>query len=215
MARARRPCAFPCVAQPPQAVSPYISLFPLDFIPAKSQNAPEMADSDSLGSSPSSTPHQASGHQTKVRPLTSKLTYGVLSDTHGSIPSEIYEIFQGVQCIFHCGDIGSSGQIAELETLAPLLLVRGNMDWNLSPIYEESLITSVEFGTVAMAHGTRHGHYNESIIKGPHASIRPPPATRHDVRPLPRRLPRTAQRHLAPKSRLTLPSQSRPPHRPR
>lgn len=53
---------------------------------------------------------------------------GVISDTHGRLPAGIHDAFQGVVLILHAGDIGSEHIIAELETIARVVAVRGNVD---------------------------------------------------------------------------------------
>ena len=53
---------------------------------------------------------------------------GIISDTHGVLPNEIFNVFQGVDQIIHAGDIGSEALLIELETIAPVLAVFGNMD---------------------------------------------------------------------------------------
>lgn len=53
---------------------------------------------------------------------------GVLSDTHGVLPEGIGEAFRGVERIVHAGDIGPVRIISELEAIAPVIAVRGNMD---------------------------------------------------------------------------------------
>ncbi len=55
-------------------------------------------------------------------------TIGVISDTHGLLRPEVYEAFQHVESIIHAGDIGSEKILEELETIAPVTAVRGNMD---------------------------------------------------------------------------------------
>lgn len=56
------------------------------------------------------------------------LTFGVISDTHGVLPSEVFDIFEGVRAIFHCGDICNPDIIIDLEMIAPVYAVSGNMD---------------------------------------------------------------------------------------
>ncbi|MBN1193245.1 MAG: metallophosphoesterase family protein [Coriobacteriia bacterium] len=53
---------------------------------------------------------------------------GVISDTHGSLPATIVAAFQGVDRIVHAGDVGGQGILDELEAIAPVTAVRGNMD---------------------------------------------------------------------------------------
>ena len=58
----------------------------------------------------------------------SQVTIGVISDTHGYIDEAIKEVFQGVDHIVHAGDVGSPEVLKELEKVAPLTVVRGNID---------------------------------------------------------------------------------------
>lgn len=58
---------------------------------------------------------------------------GVIADTHGRVPEGVHEAFQGVSLILHAGDIGGEEVIAELETIARVVAVRGNVDKDLAP----------------------------------------------------------------------------------
>ncbi|MDA2939180.1 metallophosphatase family protein [Acidobacteria bacterium AH-259-A15] len=53
---------------------------------------------------------------------------GVISDTHGLLRPQVFDLFQDVQCIIHAGDIGSEDILVELSTLAPVHAVYGNTD---------------------------------------------------------------------------------------
>lgn len=54
---------------------------------------------------------------------------GVISDTHGKLNNRIDEVFNGVDYIFHAGDIGNKGSVMmNLEAIAPVYAVRGNCD---------------------------------------------------------------------------------------
>lgn len=53
---------------------------------------------------------------------------GVISDTHGLLRPEVFEAFDGVDHILHGGDVGDSGILTELQTLAPVTAVYGNTD---------------------------------------------------------------------------------------
>ena len=58
---------------------------------------------------------------------------GVISDTHISqpnhaLPKKIFEIFKDVDLILHAGDLTDKTVIDQLETIAPVEVVRGNMD---------------------------------------------------------------------------------------
>jgi putative phosphoesterase len=60
-------------------------------------------------------------------------TVGLISDTHvpvraRSIPKIVFKIFESVDFIVHAGDLVQLAVIDELEQLAPVLAVHGNMD---------------------------------------------------------------------------------------
>ena len=66
-----------------------------------------------------------------VKKLKSKDNYsiGVISDTHGRIPSGVTNAFKGVDLIIHAGDIGDEKVLDKLSKIAPVAAVRGNMDF--------------------------------------------------------------------------------------
>jgi uncharacterized protein len=55
-------------------------------------------------------------------------TIGVISDTHGLLRREAIEALQGVDRILHAGDVGDPDILQELEKIAPVTAVRGNVD---------------------------------------------------------------------------------------
>ena len=57
-----------------------------------------------------------------------RMSVGIISDTHGHLPAEVHRAFKGVALILHAGDIGNLDIIAELETIAPVHAVHGNID---------------------------------------------------------------------------------------
>ena len=66
-----------------------------------------------------------------VKKLEPKDNYsiGVISDTHGHIPSGVSKAFKGVDLIIHAGDIGEEAVLDKLSKIAPVAAVRGNMDF--------------------------------------------------------------------------------------
>jgi putative phosphoesterase len=58
---------------------------------------------------------------------------GVISDTHiphfKKLPSAIWEHFAGVERIIHAGDLSILSVLDELETIAPVVAVQGNIEY--------------------------------------------------------------------------------------
>jgi putative phosphoesterase len=53
---------------------------------------------------------------------------GVVSDTHGFFDPRLKELLAGAEAILHAGDVGSQEVLDELENIAPVHAVRGNVD---------------------------------------------------------------------------------------
>lgn len=53
---------------------------------------------------------------------------GVISDTHGLLRPEALEALRGSEHIIHAGDVGAPEIIPELEKIAPVTAIRGNVD---------------------------------------------------------------------------------------
>lgn len=54
---------------------------------------------------------------------------GVISDTHGWLPSGVAAVFAGCDHILHAGDIGAQSVLDDLEMIAPVTAVLGNCDY--------------------------------------------------------------------------------------
>jgi putative phosphoesterase len=68
-----------------------------------------------------------------VASIRASKTVGLISDTHvparaPRIPKMVFKIFENVDFIVHAGDLVQLDVIDELEQLAPVLAVHGNMD---------------------------------------------------------------------------------------
>ncbi len=64
------------------------------------------------------------------------MNIGLISDTHGHIPSDVFKVFKDVDHILHAGDIGDPSVITELETIAPVSAIYGNIDtWPIVSTY--------------------------------------------------------------------------------
>lgn len=53
---------------------------------------------------------------------------GVISDTHGLLRAQAVELLRGSDHIIHAGDIGAPEIVPELEKIAPVTAIRGNVD---------------------------------------------------------------------------------------
>src|SRR5574340_261424 len=82
---------------------------------------------------------------------------GVISDTHGTLPAAVHDAFAGVSMILHAGDVGSQSVIDELETIAPVVAVHGNMDrGDLSWRLPERAVTRIDGLRFLVGHIAEH-----------------------------------------------------------
>ena len=56
-------------------------------------------------------------------------TIGILSDTHGLLRPQVEQALSGCQHILHAGDVGDGQVLTRLGRIAPVMAVRGNMDY--------------------------------------------------------------------------------------
>ena len=82
---------------------------------------------------------------------------GVISDTHipnraKEIPGKIIELFSDAALILHAGDIVDKSVIEELETIAKVEVVKGNMDEPDIP-FPVKKVLNVEAIRIGLIHG--------------------------------------------------------------
>ena len=84
---------------------------------------------------------------------------GVISDTHGLLRAEVFEVFRGVDHILHAGDLGNLDILSDLEAIAPLTAVFGNAD---PPEVRSRLpqVATLELDgfDIVVTHGDQFGH---------------------------------------------------------
>jgi putative phosphoesterase len=68
------------------------------------------------------------GIMTPMRSFHAINRLGLVSDTHGLLRDSVRTALTGVDLILHAGDIGRRGVLEELESIAPVVAVRGNVD---------------------------------------------------------------------------------------
>ena len=57
-----------------------------------------------------------------------RMAIGVISDTHGMLRTQAWEALRGCELILHAGDLGAEEVLHELQRIAPVVAVRGNVD---------------------------------------------------------------------------------------
>ena len=89
---------------------------------------------------------------------------GVLSDTHGSLPPQVFSFFKDCDELWHAGDIGY-GVLDELRNFKPVRAVWGNCDsFDLHFSLPEVDFFECEDTRVLMMHiGGWPGHYPPSL----------------------------------------------------
>ncbi|HEU4553553.1 MAG TPA: metallophosphoesterase family protein [Chitinophaga sp.] len=90
---------------------------------------------------------------------------GLLSDTHSYLHPQVFKHFEGVDEIWHAGDIGNTGLANELEAFKPFRAVYGNIDGaDIRIRYPEQAHFEVEGVKVFMIHiGGYPGKYAPGV----------------------------------------------------
>jgi uncharacterized protein len=95
---------------------------------------------------------------------------GIISDTHiphfKKLPDAIWEHFAGVELIIHAGDLSVLSVMKELETIAPVVAVQGNVEEDevihTLPIKREIVVGHCRIGIV---HILGDSHNRERIAR--------------------------------------------------
>lgn len=83
---------------------------------------------------------------------------GIISDTHGLLRPQVFEVFREVDHILHAGDVGPADILTELEAIAPVTAVFGNTDdWDLRSKLPEIVETRIEGFDFLLIHGHQFG----------------------------------------------------------
>lgn len=92
---------------------------------------------------------------------------GLISDTHSYLDKKVAHYFKDCDEIWHAGDIGSLDVISELEKIAPVRAVFGNIDdKEIQSLYAEDLWFECEGLTIWLTHiGGAPPNYNPRIKK--------------------------------------------------
>jgi uncharacterized protein len=83
---------------------------------------------------------------------------GVISDTHGLLRPEVFDVFGQVDHILHGGDVGPERILDELQAIAPVTAVYGNTDgWALRGRLPRVARVELDGFTIVVTHGDQLG----------------------------------------------------------
>lgn len=86
---------------------------------------------------------------------------GVISDTHGLLRPEVFDVFGGVDHILHAGDVGPASLLTELEAIAPVTAVYGNTDgWEVRDRLPRVAAIELDGFNIVVTHGDQFGSPN-------------------------------------------------------
>ncbi len=82
---------------------------------------------------------------------------GLISDTHGRVRPQLADVFSGVECIVHAGDVGDRAVLRALAAIAPVEAVSGNVDDRDDPSLPRARTLPVGGLTLHVSHGDELG----------------------------------------------------------
>jgi putative phosphoesterase len=83
---------------------------------------------------------------------------GVISDTHGMLRPQVFDVFREVDHILHGGDIGNWDLIVELQAIAPVTAVYGNTDgFDVRAKAPQVATVELEGFPIVVTHGDKFG----------------------------------------------------------
>lgn len=134
------------------------------------------------------------------------MNVGLISDTHGLLRPEIFDVFHDVELILHAGDVGGREIVTQLHAIAPVRAVYGNVDRPGEPGLAESIDLQLGGLSVHVSHGHElgsptpvklataytadvivYGHTHKALIERVHGALVVNPGAagprRFDVKP--------------------------------
>ncbi|MBW3552111.1 MAG: metallophosphatase family protein [Gemmatimonadetes bacterium] len=94
---------------------------------------------------------------------------GLISDTHGRLRPEIFDILEGVERVLHAGDVGPASLLVELEAIAPVTAVWGNTDgFELRSMLPEIADLELAGERVVVVHGHQLGSPTPKSLRSAH-----------------------------------------------
>lgn len=97
--------------------------------------------------------------------MSPSMRLGVLSDTHGFLRPEVFEVFRAVDHILHGGDVGEPDVLIALEAIAPVTAVYGNTDGpELRARLPQVAELELDDFTIVVTHGDQLGHPTPEVL---------------------------------------------------
>ena len=83
---------------------------------------------------------------------------GIISDTHGLLRPQVFDVFRTVDHILHGGDVGTREILGELQAIAPVTAVYGNTDdAELRSLLPQVAKLRLDGFDIAVTHGDQIG----------------------------------------------------------
>jgi putative phosphoesterase len=90
---------------------------------------------------------------------------GIISDTHGKLRPEVFDVFAQVDHILHGGDVGPIDLLTDLEAIAPVTAVYGNTDGvEVRERCPQVARLQLDGFTVVVTHGDQFGSPNPRVL---------------------------------------------------
>ena len=84
---------------------------------------------------------------------------GIISDTHGLLRPEVFDVFRQVDHILHGGDVGKWEVMIDLQAIAPVTAVYGNVDPpEIRSRLPQVASTELDGFEIVVTHGDQFGH---------------------------------------------------------
>jgi putative phosphoesterase len=100
---------------------------------------------------------------------------GVITDTHGLFDPAVRRHFKGVDHILHAGDIGDRSVIEQLEQIAPVTAVSGNVDGYEQSGFPSEVVIELAGRRIAIRHilfeGGKMTKEGRAFLKRKHPDI--------------------------------------------
>jgi putative phosphoesterase len=98
---------------------------------------------------------------------------GLISDTHGHLRPEVFDALAGVERVIHAGDVEDATHLTDLEAIAPVTAVSGNVDGHaVRAVAPEEAEIDVAGVRVALIHGHQvHPDYRLLLARFPDARV--------------------------------------------